>query len=130
MARVLVVEDDVDILSAVQEALDGEGWEVVTAASAEEASIAGRFRGIDVVLCDVLLNDGRSGRTVQEAFATDLGLGQVPFTFMTASPREANKLADEHVLRKPFGTSEVVAFLNHALCDQRPTGSDQSPPRQ
>lgn len=115
MPRVLVVEDDLDILTAVEEALAGEGWQVVTAASPEEAFIAGRSGGIDLVLCDVLLNDGRNGRTVKEAFATELALGHVPFAFMTASPREANKLTDEHVLRKPFGTSQVVAFLNQAL---------------
>ncbi len=125
MARVLVVDDDLDILSAVQEALAEEGWDVVTAASAEDAAIAGRFREIDVVLCDVLLNDGRHGRSVKEAFGNALGLAQVPFAFMTASPREASKLRDEYVLRKPFGTSEVVAVLNDALCDRARKRSHQ-----
>jgi len=109
------VEDNLDILTAVEEALAGEGWEVVAAASAEEDSVAGRAGGIDLVLCDILLNDGRNGRTVKEAFAAELGLGHLPFAFMTASPREAIRLTDQHVLRKPFGTSEVVAFLNQAL---------------
>jgi DNA-binding response OmpR family regulator len=79
MARVLVVEDNLDILSAVQEALAGEGWDVIAVTSAEEAPIAGRCRQIDVVLCDALLDNGRNGRAVQEVFATDLALAQVPF---------------------------------------------------
>jgi CheY-like chemotaxis protein len=117
MASVLVVEDDRDILCALEEALRSEGWEVVTAASAEEASTAGRSRAIDVVLCDVLLDDGNTGRHVEEAFARQPGLNHVPFAFMTASPREANRLSDHFVLRKPFATSEVVKLLNHALGD-------------
>jgi two-component system KDP operon response regulator KdpE len=127
VARVLVVDDDLDILSAVQEALAEEGWDVVTAATAEEASLAGRCREIDVVLCDVLLNDGRHGRSVKEAFGTTLGLGQVPFAFMTASPREATSLRDEYVLRKPFGSSEVVELLNDALCDRARKRTRQAP---
>jgi hypothetical protein len=67
---------------------------------------------VDVVLCDVLLDASRNGRTIKEAFARHLGLGHVPFAFMTASPREARNLTDEYVLRKPFGTWEVVGFLN------------------
>lgn len=118
MARVLVVDDDRDILSAVAEALTAEGWEVVIAASAEEASSAGRYRDFDVVLCDVLLDGGRNGRAIKEAFARVLGRDQVPFAFMTASPREANRLSGEYVLRKPFAVAEVVALLKYAICDR------------
>jgi DNA-binding response OmpR family regulator len=130
MARVLVVEDNLDILSALQEALTAEGWDVITATSAEEAPIAGRCRQIDVVLCDVLLDNGRSGRAVKEAFATDLALALVPFAFMTASPREANSLSEEFVLRKPFAISEVVAFLNEAICDEATNGTRWAPSNQ
>src|SRR5438045_9756527 len=57
MPRVLVVEDDADILAAITEALTEEGWDVVPAPTAIEAMSAAQSAAVDVVLCDVLLDD-------------------------------------------------------------------------
>jgi CheY-like chemotaxis protein len=115
MPTVLVVEDNSDILGAVSEALAEEGWEVVAALSVDEATTAAQSRRIDVVLSDVLLgNDGTDGTALRDRFASQ-GLGHLPFAFMTASTREAARLAGELVLRKPFAVSEVVEILNAAL---------------
>jgi DNA-binding response OmpR family regulator len=123
MATVLVVEDDLDISNAIREALVEEGWKVLLASSSEEAMRAVRGGEIDVVLCDVLLQDGTDGRALRAKVAS-LGLGHLPFGFMTASTREVRTLSGAHVLQKPFGTSELLEAL-HGLLSER---EGQRPP--
>lgn len=114
MPTVLVVDDNSDIVRAVSEALTEEGWNVVAALSAKEATPAARSHKIDVVLCDVLLGDGTVGPDLRDSFARG-GLGQIPFVFVTASTREAARLEGELVLPKPFAISAVVGILDSAL---------------
>jgi CheY-like chemotaxis protein len=108
------VDDNSDIVSAVSEALTEEGWDVVTALSAKEATPAAQSRKIDVVLCDVLLGDGSDGPALRDRFASE-GLGQIPFVFVTASTREVARLAGELVLPKPFAVSAVLEILDAAI---------------
>jgi two-component system, sensor histidine kinase and response regulator len=117
MATVLVVEDDLDISNAIREALTEEGWIVLLASSSEEATRALAAGQVDVVLCDVLLQDGSDGRALKAKAAT-LGLGHLPFGFMTASTREMQTLSGAHVLQKPFGTSELLQVL-HGMLSER-----------
>jgi CheY-like chemotaxis protein len=114
MPMVLVVDDNSDIVSAVSEALTEEGWDVVTALSAKDATPAAQSRKIDVVLCDVLLGDGSDGPALRDRFASE-GLGQIPFVFVTASTREVARLAGELVLPKPFAVSAVLEILDAAI---------------
>lgn len=117
MATVLVVEDDLDISNAIREALSEEGWNVLLAGSSEEAMRAVRRGDVDVVLCDVLLQDGSDGRELKQKVAR-AGLGDLPFGFMTASTREMKSLRGEHVLQKPFGTSELLVVLRGMLAER------------
>ena len=114
MPTVLVVDDNLDIVSAVSEALTEEGWDVVAVLSAKEATPAAQSRKIDVVLCDVLLGDGTDGPALRDTFALG-GLGQIPFVFVTASTREVARLGGELVLPKPFAISAVLGILDAAM---------------
>ncbi len=60
MSRVLVVDDDPKILRTLEIMLSGDGHEVTTAASAEQALERLRTRGVDVALVDLQL-PGMSG---------------------------------------------------------------------
>ena len=114
MPRVLVVEDDADILAAITEALTEEGWDVVPAPTAIEAMSAAQSAAVDVVLCDVLLDDDTKGTTLRRLFVSQ-GLGCLPFAFMTASTHEMARLRGEIVLRKPFAISQAADILRAAL---------------
>jgi len=114
MPVVLVVDDELDLLAALSDALNAEGWKVLVAGASRDALTAARSCAVDVVLCDLLL-DGEDGRTVKEAFARDRGLRRIPFVFMTASLPEAHKLSHEPLIEKPFGLSALVTVLEGAL---------------
>lgn len=68
--RVLVVDDDPPVRQAVRRALERRSWTVLEAGTFEEAMgvLRGAGRpGIDLLVADVVLEDGMSGLTLAEA---------------------------------------------------------------
>jgi CheY-like chemotaxis protein len=122
MPVVLVVDDELDLLAALSDALNAEGWRVLVAGGPGDALDAARSCPVDVVLCDLLL-DGADGRTVKEAFAREHGLRRIPFVFMTASLLEAHKFSAEPIVEKPFRLHDLLAVLEGRLPADR-DGSD------
>lgn len=75
MSRILVVDDEEDVLAALRRRLEREGYHVDTAASSAEAEQAIRRAdpAYDVVVTDMSMEEADSGlRVLQEALAHDL----------------------------------------------------------
>ena len=66
MTRVLVVDDEPQILRALRTSLRGAGYEVDTAATAEQALTAAAVRPPEAVIVDLVLPDGRGTDVVRE----------------------------------------------------------------
>ena len=115
-ARVLVVDDEPQILRALQTTLKGAGYEVDTAASGEEALTAAAVRPPEAVILDLVLPD-RSGVEVCRELR---GWSTVPILILSAVGEEREKVAaldagaDDYVT-KPFGVDELLARLRAAL---------------
>ena len=115
-ARILVVDDEPSILRAVRTALTGNGYNVVTASSGEEALIVFQERRPDVVLLDLML-PGIDGLTV----CRDLrARSSVPIIVLSALGEERDKVAAldggaDDYLTKPFGVEELLARIRVAL---------------
>lgn len=110
-ARILVVEDDETIRTALTAALEGEGWEVRANADGRDlARLVEEFRP-DLAIFDVGLPDGPDGLRLARQFraATD-----APIIFVTAADSIDDRLAgfdaggDDYVV-KPFAVAEVIA---------------------
>jgi len=125
MAVVLVVDDEPDLLVALGDALDDEGWQVLVADSAATALGMARSNRVDIVLCDLLLH-GEDGRELKREFAVDRALGTVPFVFMTASIREGSQLTDP-VIEKPFTVAALVEVLERQVPDGRVPPAEPTP---
>lgn len=128
MSTVLVVDDDLDLLAAMAEALTEEGWGMVAAPSAQEAMRAVREREIDIVLCDVFLSEGGDGRALKEALARDGRACRLPFVFMTASVPQVWNADGERILCKPFRIPDLVEFLRGALDARAQASSGEGRP--
>ena len=115
-ARVLVVDDEPQILRALRTNLRGAGYEVDAAATAAEALETAALRPPDAVILDLILPDGRGTdvcRQLREWTA-------VPIIVLSAVGEEREKVAaldagaDDYVT-KPFGVDELLARLRAAL---------------
>ncbi len=115
-ARILVVDDEVEIVRALQRSLTAHGFEVFTAYSGEEALEAViRYRP-DVMVLDLGL-PGMSGLDVCREVRAQSNL---PIIVLSVKDTERDKVqaldlgADDYV-SKPFGVNEVLARIRVAL---------------
>jgi len=124
--RVLVVDDEPQILRALRVILRDAGFEVLQAASVEEALDVAAVRPPEAAILDLILPDGDGieiTRRLREW--TD-----IPILVLSAVGEEDAKVralqagADDYVT-KPFGTRELVARLQASL---RRVGSSKSDP--
>ena len=114
--RVLVVDDEPQILRALQLKLSGAGYVVDTAATASEARIKASMRPPEAIILDVLLPDGRGTEVCREL----RDWSDVPILVLSAVGEEQEKIAaldagaDDYVT-KPFSGDELLARLRAAL---------------
>lgn len=108
---VLVVDDDTSILDTVTAILTGEGYDVVSAASGQEALDEIARKRPTVILLDMRM-------PVMDGWAVARALrGQgiaVPIVVMTAAEsakRWADEVGAEGYLAKPFGLDELLATV-------------------
>ena len=115
-ARVLVVDDEPQILRALETTLRGAGYEVETAPDGETALTRAAARPPEAVILDLVLPD-RSGIEVCRELRTWL---EAPVIVLSAVGEERDKVealdagADDYVT-KPFGIDELLARLRAAL---------------
>ena len=126
-AHILVVDDEPQILRGLKVILEGAGYEVDVADTAEEALNAVSVRPPDAIVLDLVLPD-RSG---VEVSAEVRKWSQLPIIVLSAVGDEREKVraldagADDYVT-KPFGPDELLARLRAVL---RRTESDEGDPR-
>jgi two-component system KDP operon response regulator KdpE len=116
MTRVLVVDDEPQILRALQTSLRGAGYEVDTASTGEQALTAAAVRPPDAVILDLVLPDIRGTEVCRELRTWSA----VPVIVLSVVGDESEKVAaldagaDDYVT-KPFGVEELLARLRAAL---------------
>ncbi|HJL77513.1 MAG TPA: response regulator, partial [Acidimicrobiales bacterium] len=108
--RILTVEDDERIRTAVRLALEDEGWEVEETASGEEALTAFARTPVDVVLIDIML-PGVDGFEVCRSIRRT---SAVPIVMVTARADTHDVVAGleagaDDYLTKPFAPKELSA---------------------
>jgi DNA-binding response OmpR family regulator len=118
MKRILVVEDDAKIAAALRIRLEAGGYQVVTAGDGFTGlKMAMAFRP-QLILLDIMMPVGM-GFSVAERLK-DLGLGDVPIIFITASKRSglrktAQRLGAAGFFEKPYDAEELLAAVQLIL---------------
>jgi two-component system, OmpR family, KDP operon response regulator KdpE len=115
-ARILVVDDEIEILRALQRSLTAHGFDVLTASTGEEALESIAHYRPDLMLLDLGL-PGISGLEVCKRVRAQSNL---PIIVLSVKDTERDKVlaldlgADDYV-SKPFGMNEVLARIRVAL---------------
>jgi two-component system, OmpR family, KDP operon response regulator KdpE len=123
--RVLVVDDEPQIVRALQTTLRGAGYEVETASTGEAALTQAAVRTPEAIILDLVLPDGSGVDVCRELRSWT----QVPILILSAVGEERQKVAaldagaDDYVT-KPFGIDELLARLRAAV---RRTGPSAEP---
>lgn len=128
--RILVVDDEQDLLEILKFNLETEGYEVSTACSAEEALTlnVGTF---DLLLLDVMMG-GMSGFAMAKRLKTDPATANIPIIFLTARDTENDTVtgfnlgADDYI-SKPFSIREVLVRIRAVLRRTASPSEQQAP---
>ena len=92
--RVLVIEDEPNIIEAVSFILSRDGWEVKTHANGHDAMDAVRARAPDLIILDVML-PGKSGFDILQEIRADAVYGDTPvLMFLARRTYRLRRLSD------------------------------------
>jgi DNA-binding response OmpR family regulator len=119
MPRVLVVDDEPNILLSLEFLMQQAGFEVTTAEDAEQAQALISRQVPDLILLDISL-PGMSGFDLLEQLRADEATRSLPVVMLTAHGREVEKekgmaLGASDYITKPFSTRELVSRVQALL---------------
>src|SRR5687767_1024531 len=105
---VLVIDDDEEILAAINETLRDEGYRVLAAANGTQALALLESERVDLILLDLLMPK-MSGWELLEQNGRDHRLGTTPIILISAAPEDC--VLDKNVravLQKPFDRGALL----------------------
>jgi DNA-binding response OmpR family regulator len=117
--KILVVDDEEDILELLRFNLTKEGFAVVCAASGEEALKSALSNRPDLILLDLLL-PGMDGLAVARRLKQDGSTKEIPVIMVTAKGEEADivtglEVGAEDYITKPFSRKVLIARVRAVL---------------
>ena len=113
--KILLVDDERNILDIVQFNLEVEGFEVMTASDGMEALRIVHDVSPDLILCDIMMPEV-DGLEVCRRLKADSRTNQIPIVMLSAKAQSQDKLdsieagADDFVT-KPFDFIDLVARI-------------------
>jgi len=125
MKRVLLIEDDRDIVELVRYNLEREGFQVASATDGATGLAQIRKAPPDILLLDLMLPK-LSGLDICKEIRRDASLNRLPILMLTARGEEADRVvglemgADDYVT-KPFSPRELGARVKALLRRTEPT---------
>ena len=128
-ARLLVVEDEPNILELLSASLRYAGFEVLTAAAGTEAVQSAQRHRPDLIVLDVMLPDMDGFDVIRRLRG---GGARIPVVFLTARDSTEDKirgltLGGDDYVTKPFSLEEVIARIRAVLRRTRGDGSEPPP---
>ena len=125
--KILVVDDETDILEFLQDLLEGEGYSVSITNEAEYVEKLDAGGLPDLILIDVFLS-GRDGRKIVKHLKSQEATRHVPVIMFSAqtSVEETVKVAGaDDFVAKPFELDEVLAKIAKLVSKLHQAGSEE-----
>jgi two-component system, OmpR family, alkaline phosphatase synthesis response regulator PhoP len=109
--KILLIEDELDLVEVTKMRLEKSGYEVINALNSEEAFTFLRKDIPDLILLDLLL-PGMQGEEICKNLKCDDRLKTIPIILFTASASDISKVAKEigadDYIMKPFEPEELL----------------------
>lgn len=126
MAKILIVDDEPDIVAALGIRMKSAGYEVIAAADGMEGLDAARKQNPDLILLDIMLPK-LDGYKVCRILKFDENYRHIPIIMITAKVTDVNKKMGEEVgadayITKPFNPEELMAKIKETLEKSKKAG--------
>jgi CheY-like chemotaxis protein len=117
--KILVIDDEPDILAVLRARLQKNNYAVVTSLDGASGILLARQEKPDLIILDVLM-PGMSGWEVCEKLKKSEETRNIPIIFLTASCPELHKiraliLGAEHFLTKPFEPDRLLGLVGKVI---------------
>ncbi len=117
--RVLLIEDEPNIIEAIRFILSRDGWRVDTHSDGETALDAVQARAPDLIILDVMLPN-KSGYDILHDLRRDEATKTLPVLMLTARGQKkdrelAEKLGVNKFMTKPFSNGEILATVRELV---------------
>ncbi len=125
--KILVVDDEKDILELIEFNLSNNGYQVMTTTSGEEALELIKKNEFDLIVLDIML-PGIDGLDICKIIKADKYISHIPVIMVTAKTEEIDRVTGfeigaDHYITKPFSPRELLAIVKSVL--RRKTQSDE-----
>lgn len=128
MSRILIIDDEEDLVHLLKDSLEGKGHQVFTAYDGETGVKKARVQQPDLIILDIMM-PGMDGYEVCRKIRDEV---LCPILFLSAKQSEADKLrglalGGDDFLIKPFSLKELMARIEaHLRREQRAIFLNQS----
>ena len=113
MKKVLIVDDEADIIEILQYVLETQGYECITAFDGEEGLKLAREANPDLIILDVMMPK-INGYKISRLLKFDAKYKDIPIIMITARSQNEDKAIGEYIT-KPFQVDEVVEKVKSYL---------------
>ena len=129
--KILVVDDEKDILELIDYNLSKNGYRVKTVTSGEDALELIKENDYDLIILDLML-PGVDGFDICKIIKSDKQKANIPIVMVTAKADEADKVAGleigaDHYVTKPFSPRELLAIVKATL-RRKPARQEEEKP--
>ena len=121
MKKILLIDDDPDVITVLQLLLKKKGYQVATASSEEEAYKQVDFFMSHLIVMDVLLS-GVDGRTICKKLKNTESSKHIPIIMFSAHPGAQKNMKDfgaDDFLPKPFESNKILERIEIQLAGQK-----------
>lgn len=129
-AKILIVDDEKDILELIEFNLKKNGYHTDTSLSGEEALEKINNNEYDIIILDLML-PGIDGLDLCRIIKSDKKKSMIPIIMLTAKSEEVDKITGfemgaDHYITKPFSPRELLAVIKATLRRTKQRDEEQS----
>ena len=119
MSKILIIEDDSEIIETLSELLTLEGYDVISANSGKEGIKSAIRYHPDLIICDIMMPE-MDGYEVIKTLQHNQSTFNIPFLFMTAKTAKSDyrlgmELGADDYITKPYEDNDILHAIEARL---------------